>query len=143
MRIVHQKTLCIGCQACVIACKEQHQLPVDINRCRIAFEPTAEMVGSAFSFKTCYQCHHAKCKDVCQTGALYKESCTGIVKYDATKCTLCGDCITACPFEAIIMNDKQRRTEKCDLCSGLDTGMAIDQACIKACPYGLLQLEEK
>jgi len=139
MRIVQHVASCTGCQACVIACKEQHKLPVKISRCHITFRPAKEnqMLGSAYHFKACYQCQNAKCISVCKTEALYKESHTGIVKFDAHKCIACGACMIACPFDAITMNLERNCIEKCDLCSD------VTPACVKACPYDLLGVEVK
>ncbi len=55
------------------------------------------------------------------------------LRIDNDTCTLCGECIPACPFGALeINNDKLFVTEACTLCG----------ACVPVCPVGALEIEE-
>jgi formate dehydrogenase iron-sulfur subunit len=120
-------SICIGCKACEVACKEWNLVPEDglvwtgesydntsalgANTWRhVAFieqkEP-ARLEGDQpdalrwlMSSDVCKHCTHAACLDVCPTGALFRtEFGTVVVQEDV--CNGCGYCVPACPFGVI------------------------------------------
>ena len=120
-------SICIGCKACEVACKEWNLVPEDglvwtgesydntsalgANTWRhVAFieqkEP-ARLEGDQpdalrwlMSSDVCKHCTHAACLDVCPTGALFRtEYGTVVVQEDV--CNGCGYCVPACPFGVI------------------------------------------
>ena len=120
-------SVCIGCKACEVACKEWNEVPEDglrfsgesfdntgslgANSWRhVAFieQPTrvdgVQAPDSDFrwlmSSDVCKHCTHAACLDVCPTGALFRtEFGTVVVQQDV--CNGCGYCVPACPFGVI------------------------------------------
>ena len=92
---------CLGCQACVIACQQEHNLPAGINWCRVL---TGE-VGTYPSARIeawpvlCNHCEEAKCVDACPTGASSQRE-DGIVTVDYDKCIGCRYCLIACPYQS-------------------------------------------
>ncbi len=92
---------CIGCQACVIACKQDHNLPSGVSWCRVL---TGE-VGTYPSARLeawpvlCNHCGEAKCVDACPTGASARRE-DGLVTIDYDKCIGCRYCLIACPYQA-------------------------------------------
>jgi formate dehydrogenase iron-sulfur subunit len=114
-------SVCIGCKACEVACKEWNVVPEDglnwtgesydntselgANTWRhVAFVEQPESAGDALrwlmSSDVCKHCTHAACLDVCPTGALFRtEYGTVVVQEDV--CNGCGYCVPACPFGVI------------------------------------------
>lgn len=134
--------LCMGCRTCIIACVEAHsKIPVyEIKPEDIRFNPKLHMIKT-YDITIPYQCRHCEnpeCMKVCAKGALYHADDRILV--DAGKCDGCGDCVTACPFDAIDMvraDDSERMiANKCDLCNGVEGG----PACVRVCPTGALSL---
>ena len=136
-------SLCIGCKACEVACKEWNQVPasnqgftgmsydntIDLGADtwrHVAFVEQVERADQAdqdgpngmrwlMSSDVCKHCAHAACLDVCPTGALFRtEFDTVVVQPDI--CNGCGYCVPACPFGVIDRREDDGRAFKCTLC---------------------------
>ena len=92
---------CIGCNACVIACKVEHNTAAGINFTKILEQETGTYpdAGRHFLPVMCNHCDDAPCIDVCPTRATYAREKDGIVLVDWDKCIGCGACVLACPYD--------------------------------------------
>ena len=147
---------CVGCQACVTACKEWntggHMAPLtDIdpygghvdgvwfNRVH-TYEHMTELGGRTVNFpRSCLHCEQPACVTVCPTGASYKRASDGIVLVDEDKCIGCKLCSWACPYGAREFDTDVGVMKKCTLCVDRiynDNLAAEDRvpACVAACP---------
>lgn len=121
-------TLCIGCRACMPACKEANDMPAertplemekgDVNavwdapldisaktlNCIKAYSngtgetKDAVVDGFAFTKKSCYHCVDPSCVSVCPVSAMTKDPVNGIVSYSVDACIGCRYCVASCPF---------------------------------------------
>ncbi len=158
--IIGDAELCIGCQACMIACARAHeQLPTAaLNERETPFHSRVTVVNvpEVTVPVQCRQCEDAPCARSCPVeGIVQNNSHIEVVK---EKCIGCKSCVLACPFGAIkVVEDTivcsrifmsasadtpQNRiekppfvVEKCDLCADCGT-----PACIDICPARALQL---
>jgi formate dehydrogenase iron-sulfur subunit len=151
-------SVCIGCKACEVACKEWNMVPdsplewtgasfdntleLGANNWRhVAFvEQQASEPGGVrwlMSSDVCKHCTSAACLEVCPTGALFRtEFGTVVVQQDI--CNGCGYCVPACPFGVIDRREDDGRAFKCTLCyDRLKDG--LEPACAKACPTDSIQ----
>lgn len=131
---------CIGCQACVAACKTGNELAIGTQYIRITEQTrgTFPNLQGSFQNQRCYHCADAACVAVCPTGALFKED--GFTRVNAAACSGCEYCVTACPFEIPHMVDKQ--VSKCDGCA--DVVKAGGRPwCVKTCPSHALMYGER
>lgn len=135
---------CIGCNACEIACKQVHDLPVGPRLIRVQPDDCREMDGKLqlrYTVTLCRQCDNPPCKNVCPTGAITRQE-DGIVLIDRELCTGCKDCIEACPFDAMQFNPYSQMAMTCDLCRDrLYNGM--QPACAAACPGRCISLTQR
>jgi formate dehydrogenase iron-sulfur subunit len=152
-------SVCIGCKACEVACKEWNHVPEDgLNLTGMSYDNTAGLgadtwrhvafieqkpAGDAgdirwlMSSDVCKHCTHAACLDVCPTGALFRtEFGTVVVQEDV--CNGCGYCIPACPYGVIDQRKEDGRAWKCTLCYDR-IGTGLEPACAKACPTDSIQ----
>ena len=92
---------CIGCNACVIACKVEHNTPKGLNFTKILEQEIGAYpdVKRQFLPVMCNHCDDAPCIDVCPTKATYARDEDGIVLVDWDKCIGCGACVLACPYD--------------------------------------------
>jgi formate dehydrogenase iron-sulfur subunit len=147
-------TVCIGCKACEVACKQWNQLPDDgfsftgmsydntvalgaSTWRHVAFiEKPAVAEGDPFSWlmmsDVCKHCETAACLEVCPTGSIIRTEFDSVfVQPDI--CNGCGYCVSACPFGVIDRREDDGRAWKCTLCyDRLGSGMT--PACAQACP---------
>jgi formate dehydrogenase iron-sulfur subunit len=158
-------TLCIGCKACEVACKEWNNLPADdLGLTGNSYDNTGELSahtwrhvrfveqgvrsdtqtpfqsGWLMMSDVCKHCHNAPCIDACPTGALFRtEFDTVVVQQDI--CNGCGYCVPACPFGVVEVSPRDGRAHKCTLCYDRLKG-GLEPACAKACPTNSIQFGE-
>ena len=126
---------CVGCNACEVACKQEHSLPVGPRWIRVYSDaPRAieEKQQLRYIVTHCLHCGRPPCKDACLVGAITKRK-DGIVLIDEKLCIGCKDCIRACPLGVMQFDEAKEVAQKCDLCvERIDRGQL--PACVAACP---------
>ena len=128
---------CVGCSACVIACKTENDLPEGFARNWIFTEVTGSYPDLAMTVRSerCNHCEDAPCVAVCPTGASYYGP-GGTVQIDPDKCTGCKACIAACPYGARFVDPRTDTVNKCTFClHRLERGTPTT-ACQDVCPTG-------
>jgi formate dehydrogenase iron-sulfur subunit len=135
--ILFDSTKCIGCEACVAACKEANNLPATNDAKLTAYTWTVvEQRNRAYVRRMCMHCESPTCVSVCPVQAFRKEP-NGPVVYDASRCIGCRYCIMACPF-GVPKYQWDRAVpivQKCIMCSGrIKAGK--QPACATVCPTG-------
>jgi len=91
---------CIGCYACMLACKQEHFLPPEVfwGRVLIGEDGKYPAVRKQQYPVLCNHCEDAACVDVCPTGASTRRE-DGIIIIDYDKCVGCRYCMMACPYQ--------------------------------------------
>jgi formate dehydrogenase iron-sulfur subunit len=151
-------SVCIGCKACEVACKEWNLLPTDgpLALSGNSFDNTLGLGASSWrhvafieqerpvdgmrwlmSSDVCKHCSSAACMEVCPTGALFRTE-FGTVVVQADVCNGCGYCVAACPFGVIERREDDGRAFKCTLCYDRLKG-DMEPACAHACPTDSIQ----
>lgn len=125
---------CIGCHACTVACKSEHQVPVGVNRTWVKYIEKGEFPDTRrlFSVMRCNHCADAPCVEICPVTSLYTRD-DGIVDFDSRRCIGCKACTQACPYDAIFMDPSEHTSAKCNYCTHrVDIG--LEPACVVVCP---------
>jgi Fe-S-cluster-containing dehydrogenase component/formate-dependent nitrite reductase membrane component NrfD len=125
---------CIGCHACTVACKSEHDVPLGVNRTWVKYIETGEFpnTGRSFSVMRCNHCDDAPCMTICPTSALFRAP-NGVVDFDDSRCIGCKSCMNACPYDAIYINPETNTAHKCNFCNHrVDVG--LEPACVVVCP---------
>lgn len=127
---------CIGCHACTIACKAEHDIPIGVNRCWVkSVEKGTFPDTRRFFFPVlCNQCDAAPCVRICPTGALYKRR-DGIVDLNGAACIGCRACMEACPYDQLFIDPSTRTAEKCNFCANRVENHLLP-SCVVVCPTG-------
>ncbi len=117
-------TICIGCKACEVACKQWNQLPADgYEFTGDSYDNTSHLMGTtwrhvAFVEKAappeappaetqwlmmsdvCKHCTNAGCLEACPTGAIVRNEFDDVyIQPDV--CNGCGYCVPSCPFGVV------------------------------------------
>jgi len=108
---------CIGCQACAVACQTGNEVPAGDTYITVSevVRGRGPSLWGSFSHQRCFHCGEAPCVTVCPTGALSKWN--GLTVIDPDKCSGCGYCTDACPFD--IPHISHNSVSKCTACRGL------------------------
>lgn len=125
---------CIGCHACTVACKAEHEIPLGVFRTWVTYveKGTFPDTRRLFQVNRCNHCANAPCVAICPTGALYRRP-DGIVDFDNAKCIGCKACMEACPYDAIYIDPETHTAAKCNYCAHrIDQGLL--PACVVVCP---------
>jgi len=158
-------SLCIGCKACEVACKEWNQIPDDgfvwsgqsYDNTRalgastwrhVLFLEQKQSMGSQlastgepfrwqFLSDVCKHCANAGCLEACPTGSIVRTE-VGSVFVQPDICNGCGYCVVSCPFGVIDKRPVDGRAFKCTFCYDRQKAGLIP-ACAKACPTESIQ----
>ena len=161
-------SVCIGCKACEVACKEWNGVPADgLDLLGSSYDNTGALGASTWrhvafieqpgqgpadfrwlmSSDVCKHCTEAACLDVCPTGSLFRTEFGTVVVQDDI-CNGCGYCVPACPYGVIDRRIDDTSTDgatknvgiaqKCTLCYDR-LGDGLTPACAKACPTESIQ----
>jgi formate dehydrogenase iron-sulfur subunit len=160
-------TLCIGCKACEVACKEWNQIEEDgLNWSGFSYDNTGSVGHSTwrhvkfveglpesgtggndggdysweFSSDVCKHCEVAGCLEACPTGAITRME-FGAVFVQPDICNGCSYCVVSCPFGVVQKNTKDGRAFKCTFCSDRQRA-GLQPACAKACPTESIKFGE-
>ncbi|HKR32621.1 MAG TPA: 4Fe-4S dicluster domain-containing protein [Terriglobales bacterium] len=152
-------TLCIGCKACEVACKEWNDLGADgLNWTGFSYDNTGavghstwrhvkfvehppeighggnspDLASWTFSSDVCKHCENAGCLQACPTGSIVRTEFGGVyVQPDI--CNGCSYCVVACPFGVVQRNKEDGRAFKCTFCYDRQK-VGLTPACAHACP---------
>jgi formate dehydrogenase iron-sulfur subunit len=161
-------TLCIGCKACEVACKEWNQVPADgFNFTGNSYDNTDSLGASTwrhvmfleqpiglgpqitgtedpfrwvFLSDVCKHCGNAGCLESCPTGAIIRTE-VGSVYVQPDICNGCGYCVVSCPFGVVDKNHEAGTAFKCTFCYDRQR-QGLVPACAKACPTQSIRFGE-
>ena len=158
--LLYDSTLCIGCKACVAACKDVNGMPPEFSTVEQYWDTPLDISGKtltvikmykdgtgatkdsekngyAFMKVSCLHCADPSCVSACPVSAMTKDPVTGIVGYDKGACIGCRYCVAACPFGVprFQYDTPFPQISKCQLCRHR---MAEGKyaACAEVCPTG-------
>jgi formate dehydrogenase iron-sulfur subunit len=149
-------SLCIGCRACQVACKQWNQLPAEEPEWTGTYQNHAHFTDNSYRLvrfieqkdekgslrwhlmsDVCKHCAQAGCLEACPTGAIYRTE-HGTVNINQDICNGCRYCVSACPFGVVAFNHDTGRASKCTFCNDrIHNGLG--PACAKACPTESIQ----
>jgi formate dehydrogenase iron-sulfur subunit len=161
-------TLCIGCKACEVACKEWNGIAQDgMEWSGYSYDNTGSVghstwrhvkfverfaepgVGGnhqgqdaswSFSSDVCKHCENAGCLEACPTGSIVRTEFGGVyVQPDI--CNGCSYCVVSCPFGVVQRNPEDGRAFKCTFCYDRQKA-GLKPACAKACPTESIKFGE-
>jgi formate dehydrogenase iron-sulfur subunit len=160
-------TLCIGCKACEVACKEWNQVGGDgLNWSGFSYDNTGALGATSwrhvkfvehapepglggnapernswsFSSDVCKHCEKAGCLEACPTGAIVRTEFGGVyIQPDV--CNGCAYCVVSCPFGVVERNQDDGRAFKCTFCYDRQKA-GHKPACAQACPTESIQFGE-
>ena len=162
--MLYDSTLCVGCKACVAACKAINGMPptqlgddvqydsakdlspqtlnvIKVYRDGEAAEKDRVSNGFAFEKRSCMHCVDPGCVSVCPVTALRRHPVTGIISYHADVCIGCRTCMTGCPYNVpqFDYDNPFGELHKCQMCNQagverIDQGLMT--GCAESCPTG-------
>ncbi len=133
---------CIGCHACTVACKSEHDVPLGVNRTWVKYIETGTFPNASrhFSVMRCNHCDDAPCKTICPTSALFRAD-NGVVDFQDDRCIGCKACMNACPYDALYINPATRTANKCNFCNHrIEVG--LQPSCVVVCPTGAIAVAD-
>jgi formate dehydrogenase iron-sulfur subunit len=161
-------SVCIGCKACEVACKEWNHIPDDgFEWSGQSYDNTHALGASTwrhvlfleekqpmgpqlagieepfrwqFLSDVCKHCENAGCLEACPTGAIIRTEVESVyVQHDV--CNGCGYCVVSCPFGVVDKNHEVGTAFKCTFCYDRQRD-GLMPACAKACPTQSIRFGE-
>jgi len=160
MGMLYDSTLCIGCKACMVACKQANGMPVESTDVNPLWDAPLETSGDtlnviklykngsgkhkdqvqdgfAFMKRHCLHCVDPSCVSVCPVSAMTKDPVKGMVEHHPDRCIGCRYCVYSCPFgiPKYEYDEAFGQIQKCQFCAHLQA-KGETPACCNVCPTG-------
>jgi anaerobic dimethyl sulfoxide reductase subunit B len=143
------QSICQGCKACSVACKDKNNTEVGINFRRVYTkeegsyiqQPNGGILHNVKSYYFSIACNHCKqpaCLKSCPTGAIVKREEDGVVTIDQEICAGAQLCVSACPYGGPQYNKETFKSNKCNFCIDLQE-KGEDPVCVATCPLGAIE----
>ena len=137
--IVTDLNRCVGCLACMVACKAVNNVPIGsywnkVLRIGPSLKPGATSAHDVEMYYLPVQCQHCEnpeCVKVCPTQASHVTE-DGTVQIDKSKCIGCQFCVMSCPYGVRYLNEEEGVVEKCTLCQQRTAQGELPQ-CVSQC----------
>ncbi|MBC8375984.1 MAG: 4Fe-4S dicluster domain-containing protein [FCB group bacterium] len=144
--ILHDITLCEGCQECELACAVANSLPEPSDypdsEIKRKLKPdqysvinaVETSIGEVYTKQQCMHCAQPACASACLTKAMAKHV-EGPITWDGDKCMGCRFCMLSCPFNMpkFEYDSNNPKIGKCQMCFSRITEGEIP-ACVENCP---------
>ena len=123
-------TKCVVCRNCEYACafRQTGNFKREDSNIRVEYHNDVKVCLP----QTCMHCDDAWCLEICPAAAMVRNSITGAIEIDSSRCAGCKMCILACPFGNIHFDKINMVSRKCNLCQG-------EPNCVSFCISGALQ----
>jgi anaerobic dimethyl sulfoxide reductase subunit B len=143
------QSLCTGCKACCVSCKDKNNLELGINFRRVyTYEegtfiqnPSNGIIQNIKAYYFAIACNHCtqpKCLPSCPTGAIVKSKESGVVTINQEICQGVQLCVKACPYGAPQYNKTVFKSDKCDFCLDLQA-IGEEPVCVSTCPMRAIE----
>ncbi|MDD3519440.1 MAG: 4Fe-4S dicluster domain-containing protein [Chromatiales bacterium] len=132
---------CIGCDACMVACKAEFDVPLGVFRTWVPYRVVGKYpkVKKQFLPRLCNHCDDPPCVRACPVEATFKVPDGGFVLQNYERCIGCKACMASCPYNARFMLPAQRTyskitrvVDKCTFCHHRVTQNLVP-ACVQTC----------
>jgi Fe-S-cluster-containing dehydrogenase component/formate-dependent nitrite reductase membrane component NrfD len=125
---------CIGCHACSVACKAEHEMPLGVARTWVKYVEKGVFPETRRTFQVtrCNHCDDAPCVEICPTTALFRRR-DGIVDFDGNRCIGCKACMQGCPYDALYIDPQTETAAKCNFCAH-KVEVGLEPPCVTVCP---------
>ncbi|GIU27451.1 formate dehydrogenase subunit beta [Shewanella schlegeliana] len=149
-------TKCSGCKACQVSCSEWNDLRAPVGSFQGSYQNPMDLSSECwtlmkyneieqdnklrwnFTHSACMHCADPACLTACSTKGAIVQRANGVVDFESDKCTGCGYCVSACPFNVPRLDPIDQKAYKCSMCSDrLQVGQ--EPACVKSCVTGALK----
>jgi len=125
---------CIGCHACTVACKSEHDVPIGVDRTWVKYVEKGTFPNNRrlFTVMRCNHCEDSPCTTICPVTALYRRD-DGIVDFNNERCIGCKACMQACPYDALHIDPVTQTAAKCNFCTHR-VEIGLEPSCVQVCP---------
>lgn len=159
--ILIDTTICTGCRACQVACKQWHDLPAEKTKNMGSFQNPQDLSFETYKLvrmneeiingrlewlffpDQCRHCVDAPCLETAfDETAIYSDPQTGAILYTIQSKNLDADeIIDSCPYD-IPRKAADGTLAKCDLCNDR-VHNGLKPACVTTCPSGAMTFGDR